>query len=394
MQLITQNEELVKTLSRLITTYPKSAFAVAWATSGNTIFSLLKKHVPKITQAVIGTHFYQTHPDVLDTFKNSPRVHFILQPSGVFHPKIYIFWDKKRWEALIGSANLTTGALSTNSEAMVLLSGEGTDYSHGKDEILSLIDSYWSISKEINEDDATAYREIWSTKQSDLSRLSGQYGSRAAAKPPTESSVMSMSWAQYFKEVKSDSYHGFDHRCNLLEFVHRAFLNHPTFESMELTLRKTIAGLPNGLDERWGWFGSMKGAGYYHQAINNNNPYISKALDAIPLHGTVTREQYNNYIKDFIKAFPNGRHGVSIASRLLALKRPDQFICLDSKNRRKLCTDFGIPSSKMDYDRYWEEVIERIMDTPWWRSRRPIDSQEMQVWDGRAAMLDAIFYEE
>lgn len=394
MQLITQNEKLVETFSRLITTYPKFAFAVAWATSGNPVFSILKKHASKITQAVIGTHFYQTHPDVLDTFQNSSNVRFTLQPSGVFHPKIYFFWGKKRWEALIGSANLTTGALTKNSEVMVLLSGEGDDYAHAKDEILSTIDNYWSTSKEISESDAAAYREIWTTKQPEIRRLSGQYGSNKTTKSPPESSVMSMSWAQYLKEVKGDLYHGFNHRCSLLRFVHRAFTDHSTFESMELPLRKTIAGLPNDLDSRWGWFGSMKGAGYYHQAINTNNPHISQALDAIPLNGMITREQYNDYIAEFIRAFPNGKHGVSIASRLLALKRPDQFICLDSKNRRRLCSDFGITSNGMNYDRYWEEIIERIIDTPWWKSRRPHDSQEMQVWDGRAAMLDAIFYEE
>ena len=38
----------------------------------------------------------------------------------MFHPKIYIFWDEYHWEVLVGSANLTAGALNRNSEAMVL----------------------------------------------------------------------------------------------------------------------------------------------------------------------------------------------------------------------------------------------------------------------------------
>lgn len=47
----------------------------------------------------------------------------------------------------------------------------------------------------------------------------------------------------------------------------------------------------------------------------------------------------------------------------------------------------------MTYERYWDEVIERIMDSPWWNSPRPNDETEGAVWDGRAAMLDVIFYE-
>src|SRR6267378_8234270 len=123
MKLITTNTTLVSTLSRLTRTYPNVAFAVAWASASTSVFKLLLKHSTRITKAVIGTHFYQTHPDVLDAFVGSENVRFVLQPTGVFHPKLYIFWNSKQWEALIGSANLTAGALSTNSEVMVLLSG-------------------------------------------------------------------------------------------------------------------------------------------------------------------------------------------------------------------------------------------------------------------------------
>lgn len=50
-------------------------------------------------------------------------------------------------------------------------------------------------------------------------------------------------------------------------------------------------------------------------------------------------------------------------------------------------------SSKLDYDRYWEEVIERIMNAPWWKSAPPRSGKELKAWKARAAMLDAIFYE-
>ena len=136
----------------------------------------------------------------------------------------------------------------------------------------------------------------------------------------------------------------------------------------------------------------MKGAGYYHQAVNDNNRHRSLALDRVPHQGPVSRSQYEDYVAEFIKAFPKGRHGIGIASRLLALKRPDQFVCFDSKNQRELCKDFGIQQTGMDYERYWDEIIERIMDSPWWNSPRPHSEGESVVWDGRAAMLDVIFY--
>ncbi|MBI3096454.1 MAG: NgoFVII family restriction endonuclease [Rhodocyclales bacterium] len=394
MKLISSNKKLVRTLSRLIENYSEATFAVAWASSGNSVFELLQEHSSRITRAVIGTHFYQTHPDVLYTFQGKSNIRFVLQPSGVFHPKIYLFRNDDRWEALIGSANLTSGALSMNSEAMLLFGSFEDGASALRDEIVALIDRYWKLGSPIKESEAAAYREVWIRKQSALRRLTGQYGPNDTTKLLTASSVMSMAWDRYFTTVKADQHHGFENRCELLAIVRRAFAEHRTFASMDLPLRKTIAGLPNVQESRWGWFGSMQGAGYYHQAVNENNEHLSQALEEIPLRGVVTRAEYERYISEFIEAFPNGRHGIAVASRLLALKRPDQFVCLDSKNQRDLCSDFGIARTGMTYERYWDEIVERVLDAPWWNSKRPKNAKEAAVWDGRAAMLDAIFYKE
>ena len=88
MKLITTNSGLRTNLVRLIKKYPNVAFAVAWASAGTDVFNELKKNKSNIHKAVIGTHFYQTHPDVLDVFVDSEKVKFMLQPKGVFHPKV------------------------------------------------------------------------------------------------------------------------------------------------------------------------------------------------------------------------------------------------------------------------------------------------------------------
>ena len=355
MKLIKSNNELRDNLSRLVQSYSDIAFAVAWASSHTPVWDLLLRNPSRIKKAVIGTHFYQTHPDVLDAFVGSKTVRFILQPKGVFHPKIYIFWSGARWEALVGSANLTSGALTNNSEVVLLLTSSDEGPHSLSRQINTLIEKYWSEAAPVKKAEARAYRAIWLRQQAPLRRLSGQYGPDEPRKSPAESSVMSMSWNRFFEKVRRDKHHGFGQRCELLRVVRTAFTTHADFASMELALRKTIAGLPNEFDEKWGWFGSMKGAGYYGQAVNENNRHLSLALDVVPLQGTVARAQYEGYVSEFIKAFPNGRHGIATASRLLALKRPDQFVCIDSKNKKGLCKDFGIKQTAMGYGRYWDE---------------------------------------
>lgn len=392
MKLVIKNVELEATLIKLTKKYENISFAVAWASAGTKIFNMLSANRKRIRKAVIGTHFYQTHPDVLDEFIKSNKVRFILQTRGVFHPKIYIFWNQKHWEVLMGSANLTAGALTSNSEVMVLI----TDSDHAptlKDDVIALIDGYWNKASKVNKESALSYRALWEKQQLALRRLSGQYEQTSSNKAPSDSAVMAMTWSQFYEDVKKDEHHGFKERCALLKLVRKAFETTNHFQDMELGLRQTIAGLPTKFNKCWGWFGSMKGAGYYHQAVNNNNPHISAALDEIPLKGAVTRDHYEAYCAQFIKAFPKGRHGIGVASRLLALKRPDYFVCVDSKNKSALCKDFAIKKIEApDYDRYWEEIIERITDSAWWNEPCPKNSLESIVWKGRAAMLDAIFY--
>lgn len=391
MRLIKGGSSLDSRLQRFTAEHDKMAFAVAWASPGSEAYSAISNDRNKIQKAVIGTHFYQTHPDILDDFVDFKRCHFILQPQGVFHPKVFLFWSESTWDLLIGSANLTNGALTKNTELLLHVSSKDSDEKL-RFQTERIISEYWNKGEVVTDVKAQTYRELWKTQQSTLRRVSGSYGNSNKSKTPIDTEIMAMSWVDFLRRVKSDPYHGFEKRCELLDLVRGAFSSHDSFSEMNLSMRKTIAGLPNDENEHWGWFGSMSGAGYYHQAINGNNPHIAQAIDSVPIVGAITSEHYLSYIEEFVRAFPNGRDGVGIASRLLALKRPDQFVCLDSKNKARLCKDFGIKQASMDYEHYWDDVVCRIMDSVWWNSPRPQQKIASQVWQGRAAMLDALFY--
>jgi hypothetical protein len=76
------------------------------------------------------------------------------------------------------------------------------------------------------------------------------------------------------------------------------------------------------------------------------------------------------------------------------MRRPDYFVCVDSKNRLGLYKILGISERDVTVESYWETVVEPLLDTPWWQSERPSgDKDEETIWDGRVAMVDALFYE-
>ena len=394
MKLISTNAELGKQLKRLIKKYPNIAIATAWASADTDVFRVLIQHEQRIVQAVIGTHFYQTHPDVLDQFVDSTRVKFILQPGGVFHPKVYLFWSAEVWEVIVGSPNLTVGALNKNSELSLLVSSDD-GHAHLRQEIAAVIQGYWTEANPINQFEAHNYRRLWKLKARDLKTVADFFGGKPTKKPAVQSKVIPMSWASYLAEVKKDKTHGFKERLALIKEINQYFKANAHFNDMPLDVRKGIAGLPNKAIKNWGWFGSMKGAMTFGGLINRGHRAFSRALDEIPLAGQVTKERYDAYIAEYLKAYTDGRDGLATATRLLAMKRPDVFLCVDAQNKRKLAADVGIVRPDLlDYERYWDEVVLRLRESPWWRSPEPSDPTEKALWNARAAMLDAIFFEE
>lgn len=395
MKLISTNSELRKQFKRLIEKYPRISIATAWASADTDAFRALVSNEANIVKAVIGTHFYQTHPDVLDQFTGSKKVKFILQPDGVFHPKVYLFWSRDAWEVVIGSPNLTVGALTKNSELSVLITSEdGTPAL--KDEITRVIDGHWDEAKTVLPAEAESYRKLWKLKARDLKKVADIFGDKPATKPATQSKIMPMEWKEYLAAIKKDKSHGFKDRLELIAEIREYFQNHQHFNDMDLDVRKGIAGLPSRSKtiKNWAWFGSMKGAGTFAGLINTSNEAFSLALDEIPLVGEIRREHYDRFIEQYLKAYEGGRDGLATATRLLAMKRPDVFLCVDAQNKKRLADDVGIVrADQLDYERYWDEVVERLMQSPWWQSPEPSNALEREAWHARAAMLDAILYE-
>lgn len=390
VKLISTNTALKSNLLRLIRSYDHISFGTAWASAGTDVFTELVKAKSKIATGVIGTHFYQTHPDVLDEFVESNQVRFVLQPQGVFHPKVFAFWTDDSWEILIGSANLTAGAINKNTELTTLLT-----YKDGTPEllhdVLDIIGSYGGRS--IVQEDADSYRRIWKIKARLREKLEGTYGGVPASKPEVESPVMTMDWPTFYAAIQKDKIHGFEDRLAMLDQVASHFISAQHFNDIPFQARLGIAGLRSTAIDHPEWFGSMTGAGKFYSLMNASAPAFSIALDAIPLKGAVTKDHYDTFIREFIKGFPSGRHGLGTATRLLSMKRPDVFLCVDAQNRGQLARDVGmVRADKLDYDRYWPEVVERIQEAPWWKSPMPSSGNEAKAWRARAAMLDAIFY--
>jgi hypothetical protein len=234
------------------------------------------------------------------------------------------------------------------------------------------LETYWSMGKQFNENELENYRALHARSRERLKPFMEDFEDKKKSRPVLDTPILMMPWEEYFEAVRADRYHVLDNRIVVLAEVRRLFERYEHFHLMPIEDRQGIAGFGGREGVDWRWFGSMLGAGVFKNRINENDINISNTLDAIPPLGEVLRGHYSEFVSGFIKAFPQERgHGLGTATRLLAMKRPDYFVCFDSANRDGLCKAFGIPLSHHDYERYSASVVERILIARWWNSPRP-----------------------
>jgi hypothetical protein len=208
-----------------------------------------------------------------------------------------------------------------------------------------------------------------------------------------------MTWDEFLSGVRKDRHHSIEGRIAVLGAARKLLDRSGTFSALDEMERKSFAGTLGSKEREkdafdWAWFGSMFGAGMFKNRIRENHPMISAALDSIPPRGPVTRQHYGRFAGLFLSAFRSDERGAGIApaSRLLAMKRPDYFVCFDSANREGLSSHFGVAASAVSLDTYWDFIIEPVMHSVWWLSPRP-EGPDGDIWDGRTAFLDAIYYQ-
>jgi hypothetical protein len=177
-------------------------------------------------------------------------------------------------------------------------------------------------------------------------------------------------------------------RLQVLREVRQLFAHNVHFRDIDYPGRRKIAGLFKSANPNFLLFGSMQWVGKFKQAVKDNNEGISLALDEIPLEGELSRDHYQRFADRFLNAFE--RSGMALASRLLAMKRPDTFVCVNNQNREGLFRAFRVSPSR-DTEAYWD-LIEKVRACTWWKAPPPTAGDERDVWGARAAFLDALFY--
>jgi len=371
-----------------ITRAKKIWIASAWASDATTVAKALWAARDRIVALAVGVDFHQTDPAFLERFRRYVRVH--LCADGTYHPKIYLFQADDRFEGIVGSSNFTRGGFGANVESNLYLVGDLSEPLFG--ELVKLVVEFAEGGERLTTAQVEDYRTAFLANRRTVAKAKTY---RAPYRAATGwSARLDMPWHEFVAQLaRRERYSkhplfpgkGSIGYIGVIEHVQNIFRDKKRLAAMSVEERRKVAGLEGAFR----YFGSMSGAGYFKGCVLSTPEKLDLALDHIPTTGSVSREQFDR----FKHALPRpGMGSPGVGSRLLSMKRPDLFICINSENRRKLSEEYNIPKTELTtYDGYWK-LLEEVWRCPWFRSPRP-EGRERRIWEARVALVDAFYYD-
>jgi len=97
---------------------------------------------------------FPTNPAAIERVMKNPRLKLRVYTARTFHPKLYIFGDEV---ALVGSANLTNAAITSNQEVVVSIGSEDKRFV----ELTAIFQDYWDGADVPTEAMLTIYKEMY-----------------------------------------------------------------------------------------------------------------------------------------------------------------------------------------------------------------------------------------
>ena len=83
-----------------------------------------------------------------------------------------------------------------------------------------------------------------------------------------------------------------------------------------------------------------------------------------------------------------------MATRLMTLARPDALVSVNGGSRKNLALVTGFSAHRIQQPAGYEELLQWVLDQPWWSSKRPKNSQEARARDARAALVDCFAHHD
>ncbi len=370
--------------------------AVAWITNDDRtddLVSFAAAHGRQV-RVIVGVGDYLTSPSCLRRLHGTGLVKIGIGEQGcTFHPKLYLFTLPDGLVCWVGSANLTMSGFGRNTELVHEYLDDGTT--------------------------AAWFARAWGCYEYPTLEWLDEYEERARSVPKTTAVVQMPaptppadpleSWPAYYAALWgadkkwAAKYGGTmgifsGHNSYLLTLRAARPLIAKDWATLSTTEGRVLLGLVDG-ETDYGLLGSMQAAGTAKNVFLDATPKNLKTRRAI-------QDEIQNLLRvPLNSSFPlmarkaheviTNREGfdVGVATRLLALARPEVLVSVNSESMNRLAQWSGLPVAQIRTSAGYERFVKWIMNGKWWNSPEPEDPLEREAWSYRAALIDGLVYE-
>ena len=401
------SRELISRFEQRLADCGGADIAVAWATHCPAIEKLRRfRGLGGDLRIVVGIDGNVTDPTTLRDLQTFARLRIgAARPpaSGLFHPKYYCFRKPRGSTIWVGSANLTGGGFGGNEE--LVLESEGDAGSKAWFEAL------WESLPADPDAAIAAYAQDWRPRPEAERRRTLGERSRRTLRSSAEQLDASWSWDDFVANLRAKdeamlavpmqdgsgkpeepwSVFG-DYRSWLHTIrVGRAIAGLGSWRDLRPWQREVLVG-----QSPWGALGTLKGAGKAYSMITGSAAADGDVRASIRRHlrsiGAADTEPIPAGVRALAGIQDSGpRIGPGVATRFLTLARPDLYVSLNGPSREGLAKCSGLAPTTMD--RRYGDLLAWVHSSNWYRAERPKDALEGEIWDYRAALVDAFVYE-
>ena len=344
-------------------------------------------------EVIMGVSFNHSHPDAIHFFINKGINVRIFNPAiNLFHPKFYLFKDKKQFALFVGSSNFTYSGFYINTEINVLIEGElSKDISHfanlfkkwKTDKYSFTPDSRWlkKYRKNYNDQRKTERKNKIKTPQNNEESIS------------ISNWLTQANWKLYYQKIQSGLAEKERDAFGYSDVLDAAKNNLilPWSETIfdDIENRRIIGGMG-----KYGWLGHVAASGTFRKFMaNGSKSQKRRAVTAInnicSLEIPLNLDDLSKHLKILEAIGPT----IKVWSRLLTILRPDIFCTVASPSVRKnLSKTLEVPKSHFETIEGYIKLIKLIHTCPWFNSQKPKVKTEVNIWNRKAAFMDAIFY--
>ena len=379
--------------------------AVAWSGPCDAVDELEISAKNTNIRIAVGLSYNSTNPTTLDRLKEFADLRIGTSSSnGIFHPKYYCFRTPKRTICWVGSTNLTNGGFRSNAELV-------HEFEVKNKEDLKWFELLWENLKPDPTEAITNYKENYTPP----SRPPRPKPRKADTKPELPSLVDIKTWADFVSGLKAlnDHCHHHEYPWDILGETH-SYL-HTIKAGREVVRLRNWTNLTRREcyilrgDERgnaneegsWGLLGTlpMGATPYVFNPVNmpGVGPVRQQIQQQVDRVLNANSSEIANVAQNAIKAITeikleNPKHHIGIASatRWLTLARPDRLLSINSKSSDKLGELSGLPKTSLAKN--YAALLNWVYTQPWFKSSQPNNPLEQDIWNCRAALLDAFIY--